>query len=127
MSKTTEISRLTDDVVNMTDVFRPHADCKNPRVVLIAGNPAMGKTTFCQKLCQIPADSSFPEVEILLLLKCRDMNEEIANIEQTNDDQLLAKDVDRSEKENFFQFVRANQSRIVLVLDGLDELKNKQI
>ncbi|XP_067056263.1 NLR family CARD domain-containing protein 3-like isoform X2 [Acropora muricata] len=133
VSKTTERSRLTDDVVNMTDIFRPHADCKNPRVVLIEGNPAMGKTTFCQKLahdwslCQIPADSSFPEVEILLLLKCRDMNVEIANIEQAIDDQLLPNDVDRSEKENFFQFVRANQSRIVLVLDGLDELKNKDL
>jgi len=50
VSKATERSRLTDDVDNMTDVFRPHADCKNPRVVLIEGNPAMGKTTFCQKL-----------------------------------------------------------------------------
>ncbi|XP_067016976.1 NLR family CARD domain-containing protein 3-like isoform X2 [Acropora muricata] len=133
VSKTTERSRLTDDVVNMTDVFRPHSDCKNPRVVLIEGNPAMGKTTFCQKLaqdwslCQIPADSSFPEVEILLLLKCRDMNVQIANIEQAIDDQLLPKDVDRSEKEKFFQFVRTNQSRIVLVLDGLDELKNKDL
>ena len=93
----------------------------------------MGKTTFCQKLahdwslCQIPADSSFPEVEILLLLKCRDMNVEIANIEQAIDDQLLPKDVDTSEKENFSQFVRANLSSIVLVLDGLDELKNKDL
>ena len=133
VSKTTERSRLTDDVVNMTDVFRPHADCKNPRVVLIEGNPAMGKTTFCQKLahdwslCQIPADSSFPEVEILLLLKCPDMNVEIANVEQAIDDELLPNDVDRSKKENFFQFVRANQSIIVLVLDGLDELKNKDL
>ena len=55
------------------------------------------------------------------------MNVEIANIEQAIDDQLLPNDVDRSEKENFFQFVRANQSRIVLVLDGLDELKNKDL
>ena len=133
VSKTTQRSRLTDDVVNMTDVFRPHADCKNPRVVLIEGNPAMGKTTFCLKLAhdwslsQIPADSSFPHVEILLLLKCRDINVEIANIEQAIDDQLLPKDVDRSEKENFFHFIRVNQSRILLVLDGLDELNQEDL
>ena len=87
VSETRERSKLTDDVVNMTDVFRPHAECENPRVVLVEGNPAMGKTTYCQKLAhdwslsRIPEDSSFPKVEILLLLKCRDMNARLADIE----------------------------------------------
>ena len=131
--KTKERSKLTDDVVNMTDVFRPHEDCKNPRVVLVEGNPAMGKTTYCQKLAhdwslsRIPVDSWFPKVEMLLLLKCRDMNVGLVDIEQAIDDQLLPQDIGRSEKENFFHFTRANQSRILLVLDGLDELKNKDL
>ena len=133
LSKTKERSRLTDVAVNMTDVFKPHADCKNPRVVLVEGNPAVGKTTYCQKLAhdwslsRIPADSCFPKVEILLLLKCRDMNVGIGNILEAIDDQLLPKDVERSQKENFFSFIRNNQSRILLVLDGLDELKNKDL
>ena len=133
VSKTKERSRLTDDVVNMTDVFRPHTECKNPRVVLVEGNPAIGKTTYCQKLAhdwslsRIPADSSFPKVEMLLLLKCRDMNVEIANIQAAIDDQLLPEDVARSEKESFFRFIQDNQSRILLVLDGLDELKKKDL
>ena len=117
----------------MTDIFKPHKDCKKPRVVLVEGNPAIGKTTFCKKLAHdwslngIPEDSSFPKVEMLLLLKCRDMNVGTANIQEAIDDQLLPKDVDRSEKENLFQFIRANQSRILLVLDGLDELKNRDL
>ena len=133
VSKKKERSKLTDVVVNMADVFKPHVDCKNPRVVLVEGNPAMGKTTYCQKLAydwslsRIPADSCFPKVEMLLLLKCRDMNVGIASIEEAIDDQLLPKDVKRSEKENLFSFIRANQSRILLVLDGLDELKNKDL
>ena len=133
LSKTKERSRLTDVPVNMTDIFKPHAECKNPRVVLVEGNPAMGKTTFCQKLAhdwslsRIPSDSWFPMVEILLLLKCRDMDVGIANIREAIDDQLLPKDVERSEKENFFSFIRNNQSRILLVLDGLDELKDKEL
>ena len=133
VSKTKERSKLTDDVVNMTDVFRQHEDCKNPRVVLVEGNPAMGKTTYCQKLARdwslsrIPEDSWFPKVEMLLLLKCRDMNVGLADIEQAIDDQLLPQDIGRSEKKNFFHFIRANQSRILLVLDGLDELKNKDL
>ncbi|XP_015762966.1 PREDICTED: protein NLRC3-like [Acropora digitifera] len=117
----------------MTDVFRPHAECENPRVVLVEGNPAIGKTTFCQKLAhdwslsRIPSDSWFPKVEMLLLLKCRDINEGIANIQDAIDDQLLPVDVERSEKENFFSFIRTYQSRILLVLDGLDELKNEDL
>ena len=133
VSKTRERSKLTGEVVKMTDVFRPHVECENPRVVLMEGSPAIGKTTYCQKLAHdwslsgIPEDSSFPKVEVLLLLKCRDMNVGIANIQEAIDDQLLPKDVDRREKENFFDFIRYNQSRILLVLDGLDELKNEDL
>ena len=132
VSKTRERSKLTDDV-NMTDVFRPHAECENPRVVLVEGDPAMGKTTYCRKLAhdwslsRIPSDSWFPKVEMLLLLKCRDINEGMANIQDAIDDQLLPVDVERSEKENFFSFIRIYQSRILFVLDGLDELKNEDL
>ena len=132
VSKTRERSKLTDNV-NMTDIFRPHAECENPRVVLVEGNPAMGKTVYCRKLAhdwslsRIPSDSWFPKVEMLLLLKCRDMNVGIANIQEAIDDQLLPEDVERSEKENFFSFIRNYQSRILLVLDGLDELKNEDL
>ena len=133
VSKTRERSKLTDEVVNMTDVFRPHAECENPRVVLVEGNPAMGKTTYCRKLAhdwslsQIPEDGWFPKVEMLLLLKCRDINVGTANIQEAIDDQLLPEDVGRSEKENFFHFISAYQSRILLVLDGLDELKHEEL
>ena len=129
VSKIKERSRLTDDVVNMLDVFRPHKECKKPRVLLIEGNPGMGKTTYCQKLAydwslgEIPPEASFPRVEILLLLKCRDMNMKTFNIEEAIDDQLLPQDADEKEEENFFEFIRSNQSRILLVLDGLDELR----
>ena len=132
VSKTRERSKLTGNV-NMTDVFRPHAECENPRVVLVEGNPAMGKTTYCRKLAhdwslrQIPSDSWFSKVEMLLFLKCRDINEGIANIQDAIDDQLLPVDVERSEKENFFSFIRNYQSRILLVLDGLHEVKNEDL
>ena len=130
VSRTKERSQLTDDTVNMTDVFKPHRECHSPRVVLIEGNPGMGKTTYCQKLAydwsvgEIPPDTSFPEGKILLLLKCRDMHMKTANIEEAIDDQLLPQDAGKKEKEDFFHFIRSNQSRILLVLDGLDELRD---
>ena len=130
VSRTKERFHLTGDTVNMTDVFEPHPECHSPRVVLIEGNPGMGKTTYCQKLAydwsvgEIPPDATFPEVNILLLLKCRDMHMKTANIEEAIDDQLLPQDACKKEKEDFFHFIRSNQSTILLVLDGLDELRD---
>ena len=129
VSRTKERSKLTHSTVNMTEIFKSHPECHNPRVVLIEGNPGMGKTTYCQKLAydwsvgEIPPDASFPEVNILLLLKCRDMHMKTANIEEAIDDQLLPRDANKREKQDLFHFIRCNQSRILLVLDGLDELR----
>ena len=130
VSRTKERSKLTDDVVSMTEIFKSHPECHNPRVVLIEGNPGMGKTTYCQKLAydwsvgEIPSDGSFSEVKMLLLLKCRDIHMKTASIEEAIDDQLLPQDAGKKEKEDFFHFIRSNQSRILLVLDGLDELRD---
>ena len=41
VSRTKERSQLTDNTVNMTDVFKPHRECHSPRVVLIEGNPGV--------------------------------------------------------------------------------------
>ena len=70
---------LTDEITNITGIFRAHKDCQKPRTVLIQGNPGMGKTTYCRKLAydwatkQEEWDESFPEMEVLLLLKCHDI------------------------------------------------------
>ena len=112
----------------MTDTFKSHEECEKPRVVLIEGQPGMGKTTYCQKLAydwsveDISPEASFPKVEMLLVLRCRDMK--TANIEEAIDDQLLPLDVGKREKENLFHFIRCNQSKILLVLDGLDEMSD---
>ena len=129
-SKEKERAKKTGEEVKMTDVFTPHKECDKPRVVLIEGQPGMGKTIFCQKLAYdwsvvgIPTEASFPDVKILLVLKCRDMKMMNANIEEAIDDQILPLDADKKEKENFFEFIRRNQSKILLVLDGLDELRH---
>jgi len=84
----------------------------------------MGKTTYCQKLAYDWAnrreewDESFPEIELLLLLRCHDIK---SNIWEAIDEQILPEDVDKECKENFFKFIRKSQSKVLLVLDGLDE------
>ena len=115
---------LTDDITNMTAIFKPHAECQRPRTVLIEGDPGMGKTTYCQKLAydwatkQNKWDPSFPEIEVLLLLRCHDIKSDIWD---AIDDQILPEEMDTQAKEYFFQFIRENQSKVLLVLDGLDE------
>ena len=34
---------LTDDITNMTAIFKPHVECQSPRTVLIEGDSGMGK------------------------------------------------------------------------------------
>ena len=125
VEKKKERARRTKEIVPMTDAFRSHEECKEPRVVLIEGEPGIGKTTCCQKLAYdwsvecISAEACFPKVKMLLLLKCRDMK--TVDIKEAIDDQLLPLDAEEKEKKNFFRFICQNQSRILLVLDGLDE------
>ena len=115
---------LTDDITNMTAIFKAHAECQRPRTVLIEGDPGMGKTTYCQKLAydwatkQGDWDSSFPEIEVLLFLKCHEIK---SDIWEAIDDQLLPGEMDDQAKKRFFKFIRENQSKVLLVLDGLDE------
>ena len=112
-----------EQVTSITGVFKPHGGCSKPRTVLIEGEPGMGKTTYCQKVVYDWAngqetDASFPKIKLVLLLKCHDMS---GNIWEAIDDQLLPKDIEEEERENFFKYIRANQSQVLLVLDGLDE------
>ena len=115
---------MDDEITNMTAIFRPHPDCRKPRILLIEGEPGMGKTTYSQKLAydwaneQDEWDASFPSIEVLLLLRCNDIK---SGIWEAIDDQLLPDDIDKQAKGNFFKYIQENQAKVLLLLDGLDE------
>ena len=114
----------TDSIVNMLEIFKPHEEHSQPKRVLIEGQPGIGKTTYCNKVAydwaeNCKAEDSFPDFQVLLLLKCRDIT---SDLWEAIDDQLLPKDIKKEEREKFFTFVRDHQSKVLLVLDGLDEL-----
>ena len=115
----------TKEVTNMTSVFTPHECCKHPLIVLIIGEPGMGKTTYCQKLVFDWAskrcrewDESFPRIDVLLFLRCRRIK---STIWDAVEEQILPDEIKPEEKEMFFQFLKENPSKVLLVLDGLDE------
>ena len=121
---------LTDDITNMTAIFKAHEECQRPRTVLIEGDPGMGKSTYCQKLAydwatkQKELDPSFPDIDVLLLLKCHEVK---SSILKAIDDQILPAEIDDQARECFFKFVRENQSKVLLVLDGLDEMDSTEM
>jgi len=120
----------TDNIVNMSGIFKPHEECPQPRTVLIEGSPGMGKTTYCQKIAydwatgKQEAGDCFPRFETVLLLKCRDMK---FNLWEATDDQLLLQDVKEDVRKRFFSFLCQNQSNVLLLLDGLDEVPTRKL
>ena len=129
VSRKKERGVKTDSIVNMLEIFKPHEECPQPRKVLIEGQPGVGKTTYCNKIAydwakNCKADDSFPNVQVLLLLKCKDIN---SDLREAIDDQLLPKDIKKEEREKFFTFVWEHQSKVLLVLDGLDELPTHKL
>ena len=119
-------------VVETTEIFNPDEECKQPRKVLIVGKPSMGKTTYCNKVAydwarNIKSEGDcFPAFEMVLLLKCRDVEIE-SDLWEAIDDQLLPGEIHRKEREKFFDFIRENQSKVLLILDGLDELPSSKL
>ncbi|XP_044162704.1 NLR family CARD domain-containing protein 3-like [Acropora millepora] len=129
VSRKRERGIKTDVIVDLFQIFEPHQECSQPRRVLIEGQPGMGKTTYCQKIAydwakKRKGGESFPDVILVLLLKCRDIN---CGLWDAIDDQLLPREVKEEDKERFFTFIRDHQSKVLLVLDGLDELPSNQL
>ena len=120
----------TDRVVTMSEIFNQHEECEEPRVVLIEGKPGMGKTTYCKKVVfdwatgKHATGNCFTNFVIVLLIKCRDVQ---SGLWEAIEDQLLPREVGEDQRERFFDFIRHNQSNVLLVLDGLDEVSEKKL
>nr|XP_058973955.1 uncharacterized protein LOC131800284 [Pocillopora verrucosa] len=122
---------ITDAFVDMSSILDPYEECSAPRTVLIEGEPGMGKTTYCKKYAydwatkqQEPQGCGSTAFKVVLLLKCRDIH---SDVWEAIDDQLLPRDIDEEVKQQFFHFIRENQSSILLILDGLDELPSSKL
>ena len=116
--------QLKNSEVEMYDIFNT-LNKGEDSIVLVEGSPGIGKTTFCLKLAydwangKIPKRCSFPEFNIVLLLKCRDIHGDII---KAIDEQLLPEDDDvKKELRDYIRDIH-NQEQVLIILDGLDEL-----
>ena len=117
------------DEVNVFEIFKTLEKGEDV-MTLVEGSPGIGKTTFCLKLAydwahgKIPTECSFPKFEFVLLLKCRDIDGDIMD---TIREQLLPRDINKETVEKLLHFLEDihNQEKILIILDGLDELPEK--
>ena len=113
---------------NPCDVFAMLRGNKDV-MTIVEGSPGIGKTTFCLKLAydwanQSSYETSLPEFELVLLLKCRDIER---NLTKAITEQLFPKDMRKVAREELLRFLEdiENQERVLIILDGLDELAEK--
>ena len=119
--------QVTDKVVKMPEIFQSHEELKDrrqPRSVLLEGDPGMGKTVFCQKLTYDWAVGksvgSMADVDVLLKLKCRDL--ENSDIKEAISSEFLPVDTSEEIRKAFFDHIQETGSKVLFVLDGWDEL-----
>ena len=100
-------------------------------MVLIEGSPGIGKTTFCLNFAnkwarERSAENSQLSInfELVLLLKCRDFE---GDVMEAICNQLLPEDCDEEIRNNLMDFLKDfhNQEKVLLILDGLDELPTR--
>ena len=116
--------QLENTEVNVSEIFKNLDDI----IVLVEGSPGMGKTTFCLKIAHDWAnkatskDDTFPQFEVVLLLKCRNIHGDII---EAIDTQLLPESKTNIEAiKDFFDYIEDfhYQKKVLIILDGLDEL-----
>ena len=119
---------MEDDEVDVFDVFKV-PDIGEDVMTIVEGSPGIGKTTFCLKLAydwahgNIPSECSFSKFEFVFLLKCRDIQ---GDIMESISEQLLPRDLEKP-VDKLLHVLKDihNQKKILVILDGLDELPEK--
>ena len=113
---------------NPCDVFAMLKENKDV-MTIVEGSPRIGKTTLCLKLAcdwanQSSCTANFLEFELVLLLKCRDIE---GDLTEAIVEQLFPKDLSKDAREELLRFLEdvENQERVLIILDGLDELAEK--
>ena len=94
--------------------------------ILVKGDPGTGKTTFVQKLAFDWATKHLVMFDVVLVVKLKfaDKSQSIASMVKGQIETLW--EDDRVSEEDIAEYMRSGRDRVLLVLDGLDEINLKQ-
>ena len=113
------LSTDTQQLIHYTDLFKGSA--KDGNRILIKGEPGSGKTTFIHKVAFDWATGNLNQFDTVFVVKLKfaSMNQSVENmiksqictISESTSDSLIGK------------YLESGKDRVLLVLDGLDEIK----
>ncbi|XP_070537049.1 uncharacterized protein [Ptychodera flava] len=114
-----------DTIENELEIFQ-NTDAELPcRRIAIEGAPAMGKSTFCRKLAYEWACGKLPQFELLFFLEMRHVSDN-KKLSDIIFHQLLPED-SKIAKEVLYNYIEQNQSSVLCLFDGLDEMTSISI
>ena len=128
-----QLSMLKDDrkpqgtakekLQDYADMFKGYGRHPNPKRILVYGRPGIGKSTFTQKIAVDWARGEkeiLKKFDVLLLIDLRDVcdSQDFRTMLETAE--LLPAD-EPGVVNTLYEYIRQNQEKVLLVLDGYDE------